>query len=135
ADADPMKVHVTPLAVRPIVGDADGAEGRRRVGCTVPSVLVVGPLEPRKNVVKLVRAYRQVAPDVPHALVLAGPDGWNTEDLEEELTREGPGRVIRTGSVSDDDLDALYRGASAFAYPSSFEGFGLPVLEAMARGV
>ncbi len=135
ADADPMKVHVTPLAVRPIESAADGAEARRRLGVTAPYVLFVGTLEPRKNVVKLVRAYRQVAPDVPHALVLAGPDGWHTEDLEEELAREGPGTVIRTGVVSDDDLDALYRGASAFAYPSSFEGFGLPVLEAMARGV
>ena len=135
AGADPMKVHVTPLAVRAIVGTSEGGEARARVGATAPYVLFGGTLEPRKNVVRLVRAYRQVAPDVPHALVLAGPDGWHTEDLEEELAREGPGTVIRTGSVSDDDLDALYRGASAFAYPSTFEGFGLPVLEAMARGV
>ena len=73
---------------------------------------------------------------MPHALVLAGPDGWHMEDLERGAgAGSGPARLSRTGSVSDDDLDALYRGASAFAYPSSYEGFGLPVLEAMARGV
>jgi glycosyltransferase involved in cell wall biosynthesis len=98
-------------------------------------VLSVGTLEPRKNLVRLVRAYRQVAPDVPHALVLAGAPGWRSQALDAELARPGPGTIVRTGTVSADDLDGLYRGADAFAYPSLYEGFGLPVLEAMARGV
>jgi glycosyltransferase involved in cell wall biosynthesis len=83
----------------------------------------------------LVRAYRQVAPDVPHALVLTGPPGWRSEALEAELARPGPGTIVRTGPVSGGNLDALYRGADVFAYPSLYEGFGLPVLEAMTRGV
>jgi glycosyltransferase involved in cell wall biosynthesis len=52
-----------------------------------------------------------------------------------ELSLHGPGEIVMTGRVSDDELDALYRAADAFAYPSLYEGFGLPVLEAMARGV
>jgi len=67
--------------------------------------------------------------------VLAGPPGWRTEALEAEIARPGPGTIVRTGSMSGEDLDALYRGAAVFAYPSLYEGFGLPLLEAMARGV
>jgi len=95
----------------------------------------VGTQEPRKNLVRLLRAYRQVAPDTPHALVLAGAEGWNNEELRVELDRPGAGTIVRTGHVSDEDLDALYRGADAFAYLSLYEGFGLPVVEALARGV
>jgi glycosyltransferase involved in cell wall biosynthesis len=133
--ADPSRVHVTPLAAALPATNGDPAEATTRLGVRTPYVLFVGTLEPRKNVVQLVRAYRQIAPEVPHALVLAGPDGWHIRDLDDELAREGPGSVVRTGRVSDRDLDTLYRGADLFAYPSAFEGFGLPVLEAMARGV
>ena len=133
--ADPARIHVTPLAAALSPTTEDPQEVRRRLGVSAPYLLFVGSLEPRKNVVQLVRAYRQIAPEVPHMLVLAGPDGWRVEDLDEELAREGPGVVLRTGWVAETDLDALYRGADVFAYPSSFEGFGLPVLEAMARGV
>jgi glycosyltransferase involved in cell wall biosynthesis len=88
-------------------------------------VLSVGTLEPRKNQVRLVRAYRQVAPDVPHMLVLAGAPGWHTDALDAELARPGPGTIVRTNEVSDGELDVLYRGADVFAYPSLYEGFGL----------
>jgi glycosyltransferase involved in cell wall biosynthesis len=71
----------------------------------------------------------------PEALVLAGAMGWNSQPLLREVQIEGPGRVVLTGRVTDDELDALYRSASAFVYPSLYEGFGLPVLDAMARGV
>lgn len=135
AGADPARVHVTPLAAALPATSDDTADACRRLKVPTPYVLFVGTLEPRKNVVQLVRAYRQIAPEVPHALVLAGPDGWHVEDLDDELARGGPGTIVRTGRVGERDLDALYRGADAFAYPSSSEGFGLPVLEAMARGV
>ena len=129
------RMHVTPLAPSLVSSDQDPAETKARLGVTPPYVLSVGTLEPRKNLVRLVRAYRQVAPDVPHALVLAGAPGWRSEELDAELARNGPGTVVRTGSLSGEDLDVLYRGADAFAYPSLYEGFGLPVVEAMARGV
>jgi glycosyltransferase involved in cell wall biosynthesis len=115
-------------------GDPDAALARLKV--PRPYILSVGTLEPRKNLVRLVRAYRRVATTgVPHALVLAGPLGWHRQALMRELALEGPGDIVLTGRVSGDDLDALYRRADLFAYPAIYEGFGLPVLEAMARGV
>lgn len=134
-EVDPAKVHVTPLAASLTDASPDVDAALERLGVPRPYVLFVGTLEPRKNVVPLIRAYRQVAPDVPHALVLTGPDGWFVDETDREVARSGPGSVVRTGRVDEADLDALYRGADAFVYPSAYEGFGLPVLEALARGV
>ena len=133
--ADPSKIRVTPLAASLPTGKADTEATLARLGVRRPYVLCPGTLEPRKNQVRIVRAFRQVAPDVPHSLVLAGPEGWRVEELNEELSRPGTGRVFRTGRLSEGDLDALYRGADLVAYVSLYEGFGLPVVEAMARGV
>ena len=128
----PDRIRVTPLAAALPEGDRDAPPP---VDIGGPYVLCPGTLEPRKNQVRLVRAYRQVAPDVPHALVLAGPDGWGTQELEAELRRPGPGTIVRAGFLDAAALDVLYRGADAVAYVSRYEGFGLPVIEAMARGV
>ena len=135
-DVDAARVHVTPLAASlpgDPSGDVDAVLGR--LGVPSPYVLSVGTLEPRKNQARLVRAYRRLAADHPHALVLNGPDGWLDEELRLELAADGPGRVVRTRGLSGADLDAQYRGADAFVYVSLYEGFGLPVLEALARGV
>lgn len=132
---DAARVFVTPLAPSLAGSEDEPTEALRRLGVTSPYLLSVGTIEPRKNLLRLVRAYRQVAAEVPHALVLAGPPGWQSPELEAELARTGPGVIVRTGQVFDRDLDALYRGADAFAYPSLYEGFGLPLVEAMARGV
>jgi glycosyltransferase involved in cell wall biosynthesis len=129
------RVHVTPLAPSLATSREDPKDVFERLRVTQPYVLSVGTLEPRKNLVRLVRAYRQVAPDVPHALVLTGARGWHAESLDAELARPGPGVIVWTNDVSNEDLDVLYRGADVFAYPSLYEGFGLPVVEAMARGV
>ncbi len=130
----PDLVHVTPLAARAPSPEPppEQAEG---VSVPRPYVLSVGTQEPRKNLVRLVRAYRQVAPDVPHGLVLAGPTGWHDEALVAELERPGAGKIVRTGRLGAAELDLLYRGADAFAYVSTYEGFGLPVAEAMAYGL
>jgi glycosyltransferase involved in cell wall biosynthesis len=86
--------------------------------------------------VRLIRAYRRVAASgFPHALVLAGALGWHHEALMREIALKGPGDIVMTGELPEADLDALYRGAAAFVYPSLYEGFGLPVVEAMARSV
>ena len=133
---DPAKLHVVPLAASPPSRGVDVADALGRLKVRAPYVLFVGTIEPRKNLVRLVRAYRRVASTgLPHALVLAGPLGWQHEALMRELALEGPGEIVMTGPLDAGDLDAVFRAADAFVYPSLYEGFGLPVLEAMTRGV
>jgi glycosyltransferase involved in cell wall biosynthesis len=135
-DVDPQKLYVTPLAATLPRGTLDADEVLARLKVPTPFVLFVGTLEPRKNLVRLVRAYRRVAAEgLPHALVLAGPLGWHHEGLMRELALRGPGEIVMTGALTEDELDAVYRRADAFVYPSRYEGFGLPVVEAMRRGV
>ena len=137
SDVDAARVHVTPLASSLPTTQATDIDGvLERLGVPRPYVLSVGTLEPRKNQARLVRAFRRLAAEGrPHALVLNGPDGWLDDELHRELAAEGPGRVVRTRDLDANDLDALYRGADVFAYPALYEGFGLPVVEALARGV
>lgn len=134
AGAAGERLRVVPLGVRVRTVDPDpeaAAAARHRHGLHRPYVLWVGTVEPRKNLARLVLAYRRLArPDVD--LVLVGPRGWN-EDLG-ALVAPVADRVRVLGFVPTDDLDAIYAGASAFCYPSLLEGFGLPVLEAMAHG-
>jgi glycosyltransferase involved in cell wall biosynthesis len=102
-----------------------------------PYVLWVGTFEPRKNVEVLVEGFRRLVEreSLPHRLVLVGPKGWlGTAESLEESARALGSRAVLTGPVPDDRLRALYRGAELFALPSVHEGFGLPVIEAMAQG-
>ena len=133
--ADAGAVRITPLASSLPHTPTDVDDVLRRLGIPRPYVVCAATLEPRKNQARLVRAYRQVAVEVPHALVLAGPAGWRVAELEAELEQMGSGTVVRTGRLDASDLDAVIRGADAMVYPSLYEGFGLPVIEAMARGV
>jgi glycosyltransferase involved in cell wall biosynthesis len=135
-NVDPRKLHVVPEAAALPPSEVDVGEALARLKVRPPYILFVGTIEPRKNLVRLVRAYRRVAATgVPHALVLAGPLGWHHEGLMRELTLEGPGEIAMTGALAPAELDAVYRAADAFVYPSVYEGFGLPVLEAMTRGI
>jgi glycosyltransferase involved in cell wall biosynthesis len=136
AGADPSRLHVTPLAPALPQGDTDVDAARSKYGISGGYLLYNGAIEPRKNLLRLAAAYRRIAEGTGQALVLAGPHGWRSDAVIAEARRTGaPGRIIVTGFVPADDLDALFRGASAFVYPSLSEGFGLPVLDAMARGV
>jgi len=101
-------------------------------------LLVVATLEPRKNLDRLVRAYASLptATKARHPLVIVGARGWLNRDLERTIAPlEAAGIVRRLGYVGEDELPQIYAGAHAFAFPSLYEGFGLPVLEAMASGV
>jgi glycosyltransferase involved in cell wall biosynthesis len=107
-----------------------------RYGLVWPFVLSVGTLEPRKNHLRLVRSFGRILPAHPELrLVLVGGKGWLYEDVTAEVARLGlQDRVVFSGFVADADLPAVYTLASIFAFPSLYEGFGLPVLEAMACG-
>ena len=101
-------------------------------------VLYLGTLEPRKNVASLVRAYARLRADWPAAppLVLAGAPGWMYDDVFRSIEAHGlADRVMLPGFVDPDDQPLWYNAAAVFAYPSLYEGFGLPPLEAMACGV
>ncbi|MCG9966625.1 glycosyltransferase family 4 protein [Pelotomaculum terephthalicicum JT] len=100
-------------------------------------ILTVGTLEPRKNLIRLLNAYKMivVSEDSIPKLVIVGGQGWLKEDINKVIDTLGlTEKVVLTGYVSDSDLPALYRNASVFVYPSLYEGFGLPPLEAMACG-
>src|SRR5262249_23319710 len=100
-------------------------------------ILYVGTIEPRKNLPILIDAFaaRLRAGELDHQLVCVGPYGWLSHGLDELIARSGvSGAVSFTGYVPFEDLPALYSAAEMFVYPSMYEGFGLPVIEAMACG-
>lgn len=107
---------------------------RRRRGLTRPWIAFIGTLEPRKNVPRLLDAFSRLADDWPGDLVVAGRLGWGSEGLGQALARVPAGRVHRLGYVADDERRCLLGGAELVCYPSLAEGFGLPVIEAMACG-
>ena len=121
------KAVVAPLGVSPALTGGELPDGLRPDGY----VLAVGTLEPRKNLPRLVAAYARTDADIP--LAVAGPTGWQTGETLAALDELGD-RCRVLGFVSDEQLAALYRHCAVFAYPSLAEGFGLPVLEAMAAG-
>lgn len=110
---------------------------RRKHDLSDDYILFVGTVQPRKNLGRLAAALSFVAKaGLPHHLVIAGKSGWLSHAVEWELLASGMSdRIHLLGYVDSDDLPALYTGAAAFCFPSLYEGFGLPVLEAMACGV
>jgi len=138
----PERVHAVALGVTPDFHPRTPEESRpvlaRHGLLSTPYLLSVSTLEPRKNLVGLVDAYGRLpqALRARHPLVLAGGKGWLSEKLEKRLAPlERAGEVRRLGYVPQADLPHIYAGAWAFAYPSFYEGFGLPVAEAMATGI
>jgi glycosyltransferase involved in cell wall biosynthesis len=137
----PERVHVIHEAAapsfRPVRDPVQLARVRARYGLADRFVLYVGTIEPRKNLARLIDAFarRHRTGDLPHQLVCAGPYGWLSRDIARQLERLGIADAIRfVGYVPFDDLPALYSASEMFVFPSLYEGFGLPVIEAMACG-
>jgi glycosyltransferase involved in cell wall biosynthesis len=135
------RVHVVHEAAapsfRPVHDSSERERVRRRYGLPDRFILYVGTIEPRKNLPKLIEGFakRRKSRDLPHQLVCAGPYGWLSRDIEDRIDRLQIEDAIRfTGYVPFEDLPALYSLAEMFVFPSLYEGFGLPVIEAMACG-
>jgi glycosyltransferase involved in cell wall biosynthesis len=107
-----------------------------RYNIAKPYILYVGTIEPRKNIVGLLDAYAQLPKDLrgKYSLVLAGGKGWKNEEIYRRIKELSHLDIILTGYVPDDDLPALHTGASLFVFPTFYEGWGMPPLEAMACG-
>jgi glycosyltransferase involved in cell wall biosynthesis len=129
------RVHVIPNGIDPAFAPAPTAaveRAQKKFGIRSPYLLAVGIVEPRKNLRTLASAFKVLGPNYKDVqLILVGADGWRVSEAWSGDDRES---IVRIGQVPLNDLVCLYTGASAFCFPSLCEGFGLPVLEAMACG-
>jgi glycosyltransferase involved in cell wall biosynthesis len=123
-------------AFRPIADRAELDAIRSRYGLPERFILYVGTIEPRKNLGRLMQAFAAARKSgIAHHLVCVGPYGWSSNDLAGRIDRLGIRNAVHfTGYVPFDDLPAIYNLGDFFVFPSLYEGFGLPVVEAMAAG-
>lgn len=140
-DVDPARIDVVYPGIGPRYQPVTDGEQRRAVAqryqLNGPFILSLGTLEPRKNYPRLIRAFAQLRRQsgLAHTLVIGGGKGWLTESLFALAEQEKVASFVRfLGYVDEADLPALYSLADLYAFPSRYEGFGIPVVEAMACG-
>lgn len=139
---DESKVVALPNGVsstfRPVAREAAQNGVRSRFHVPAPFILTVSDLQPRKNHLGLIHAFEDLVrtyPELPHHLVLVGKETWYSPVVRASARKSSVGdRIHFTGFVSDDELVQFYAACDLFVYPSFYEGFGLPILEAMACG-
>ncbi len=140
AGLPPERVCVVPLGVdpelRPVRDERVLRSVREKYSLPAQFLLFIGTIEPRKNIERVIESFASIADRIPHHLVIAGRKGWKYLDVFRTVNRlQLRSRVHFTGRIEEPDVDALYALADIFVWPSLYEGFGLPVIEAMACGV
>jgi len=138
-NCDPGKIAVTYEAAgaiyHPIEDDWRLREAKEKYDLPESFIMYVGSLSPRKNIPGLLKAYSSICAKIPHDLVLTGSKSWKDSPVYRMVRDLNLGsRIRRLGYVEREDMPALYNLAGAYVYPSLYEGFGLPVLEAMQCG-
>lgn len=134
---DPARVIVTPEAPNFTPQSPADLSILQRLDLEGPFILNVGTIEPRKNQIRLVKAFAEAGPELDgYKLVLAGAPGWGQEQVD-DMVEKGRlmTRVVLTGKINGPEMVALYSRASVFALPSLYEGFGLPLIEALNFGI
>lgn len=132
------KIHVAAPGLSPLflqeVSDVASARVQQTYNLPKKFILCVGTIEPRKNIQSLIRAYQQsdIRRKYGYQLIIAGAKGWNDAAITSEMSQTEGVRFL--GYIPAEDKPALYKQATVFVYPSLYEGFGFPVLEAMAMG-
>lgn len=132
------RIHFVPMGFTPAPSTEElSGELKDKIGGKY--ILSVGRLESKKNIVNLIKAYTMLRSerDIKEKLVLVGKPGYGYEEIKEEIEKNKKFKrdIIETGFVPDSDLAALYKNASLFAFPSFYEGFGFPILEAYVAGI
>ena len=135
----PNKVHVLHPGLSQIFSDqgsviSDRETVKRKYNLPEKFMLFLGTVEPRKNIAGVIEAYKKARSllPAPWSLIIAGPKGWKSDEILHAI--DGTGKIRYIGYVDSADKPALYALADVFVYPSLYEGFGFPVLEAMASG-
>ena len=136
-DINPVRIKVVYPGIDPALGpvsDVDRLEAvQKKAGIKTPYLLHIGTIQPRKNLARLIDAY--AASGLDHQLVLAGSTGWRSESIMTRIAEQKSDvreRIVLPGFIDDDDKAALISGAEALVYPSLYEGFGFPLVEANA---
>ena len=139
---DASKISVVPIGVsaafHPMSREVAAARVQGRFGIQAPFLLTVGDLQPRKNQIGLIRAFEELIrnhPHLPHHLAIVGQPTWFSANVMDAAKKSAVAdRIHFTGFVDDDELLLLYNACEVFVFPSFYEGFGMPILEAMACG-
>lgn len=138
---DPEKIEViyngdSPYKKPTIITKEQNEVCKKKYNIKKPYFLFVGTINPRKNVLTIVKAFNKTKVKKDSQLVIVGEYGWNSQDVRNEIEKsEYKDDIIVTGYVSESEKEILYRNASCFVFPSILEGFGLPILEAMSVGI
>lgn len=134
---NPTKIYVVYPGLTHLPDQAPGAEIAAKLKHWTPYLLFLSTIQPRKNIGRIVQAFATIAAQIPHKLILAGKVGWNAQPILQhidQLPAEIKSRIILPGFIPDGDKAAVIREADLFLYPSLYEGFGFPLLEANACG-